>query len=41
MQTEDFVTIEGADVNHIKNVFADETGRENPRVHQKRTKLFL
>ena len=32
---EDFVTIEGSDVNHIKKCAADETGRENPRVHQK------
>lgn len=38
---EDFVTIEGSDVNHIKNVAAEKTGRENPCVHQKRTKLFL
>ena len=37
---EDFVTIEGSDVNHIKNVLRMKPG-EKIRVHQKRTKLFL
>ena len=38
---EDFVTIEGSDVNHIKNVLRMKPGEKNPCVHQKRTKLFL
>ena len=37
---EDFVTIEGSDVNHIKNVLRMKPG-EKIRVYQKRTKLFL
>ena len=32
MQQKIYVTIEGSDVNHIKNVLRMKTGRENPCV---------
>ena len=38
---EDFVTIEGSDVNHIKNVLRMKPGEKNPRVHQKRNKTIF